>query len=529
VAAAARWLEAGGDTPSFLFVHLYEPHAPYEPPEPFASRFRSEPYRGEVAAADAALAPLLGPFLDGSHRRPSLVVLLSDHGEGLGEHGEDSHGVFGYEATLRVPLVLYAPGLLSPRVVKDPVRLVDVMPTVLDLLEIEPLDSLDGRSLLALAAGRGAPAADTYFEALSSSLDRGWAPLCGIVVDSIKYVELPIPELYDLGHDPGEMANLATQRPDDMERLRGRLLRIRATDRVGPRVPEDSTTLERLRALGYVSGGGASAKARYGPEDDPKNLIGLVRRENEILRRFREGDYAAARQLCHQSLAERPDMAFTWTQLASIERARGALGEAAEAGLRAAALRPEDPATVALAAGILVEAGRPEAARQMLAPLLRPAEPDPDVLISEGMALAGLGRRSEALAAFDRVHRLDPGNSLALVDAGTVHLMAGDLARARQAFSAAIEADPAAARAHNGLGVVAAREGRPEEAISRWKRAVELDPRDYQTLFNLGSTLRAQGRPAEARAYLEAYLETAPATLEQKDRGVVRAWLGGPH
>jgi arylsulfatase A-like enzyme/Tfp pilus assembly protein PilF len=528
VAAAVRWLDSAQGAPSFLFLHLFGPHSPYAPPEPFASRFRGEPYQGEVAAADAALEPLLRPLLGGGRRRPSLVVLTADHGEGLGEHGEESHGVFGYEATLRVPLVLCAPGFLSPRVVKEPVRLVDVMPTVLDLVGIEPPGPLDGRSLLPLAAGRAASPADTYFEALSSSLDRGWAPLHGIVVDSLKYVDLPIPELYDLGRDPGERTNLAAQRPDDLERLRSRLVRIRGTDRLGPRVAEDSATLGRLRALGYVSGGGAPVKAHYGPEDDPKRLIGLVRREDEILHRFREGDYDGARELCRRSLAERPDMAYTWTQLASIERARGALADAAEAGQRAVALRPGDPATVALFGGLLVEAGRPEAARRILAPLLRAAEPDPDILISEGMALASLGRRNEALAVFERVHRLDPGNALALVDAGTVHLMGGDLARARQAFSAAIAADPAAARAHNGLGVVAAREGRPEEAISYWKRAVELDPRDYQTLFNLGSTLRARGRPAEARPYLEAYLQTAPATLERRDRAKVRAWLDEP-
>jgi arylsulfatase A-like enzyme/Flp pilus assembly protein TadD len=524
VAPALRWLDSGDGKPSLLFLHLYGPHSPYEPPEPFASRFRAEPYQGEVAAADAALEPLLRSLLEARPRRPTLVVLTSDHGEGLGQHGEDTHGVFGYEGTLRVPLLLWAPGLLPPRVVKDPVRLVDVMPTILDLIGIEPQAGLDGQSLLPLAVGRPSPTPDAYFEALSSSFDRGWAPLYGIVADKLKYVDLPIPELYDLAKDPAEQTNLAAQRPADLERLRTRLLGIRGNDRTGPRGTEDAATVERLRALGYVSGG-APVKQRYGPEDDPKQLIGLVRQEAETLRLLRAGDYDGAREICRQSLARRPDMSFALTQLASIERARGALAEAVEAGRRAAALRPGDPATVALLGGLLVEAGKPEAARQVLAPLLRAAEPDPDVLISEGMALVALGHPREALAAFDRVQRLDPGNALALVDAGTVHLMGGDLPRAREAFSAAIAADPRAARAHNGLGVVAAREGRAEEAVASWKRAVELDPRDYRTLFNLGVTLRKAGRAGEARPYLEAYLKAAPVTLEGRDRESVRAWL----
>jgi arylsulfatase A-like enzyme/Flp pilus assembly protein TadD len=528
VAAAVRWLEAGGDTPSFLFLHLYEPHAPYEPPEPFASRFPDSPYQGEVAAADSALEPLLRPLVEGKARRRTLVVLTSDHGEGLGDHGEETHGIFAYETTLRVPLVLHAPGLLGPRVVTDAARLVDVMPTVLDLLGIDTPGPIDGRSLLPLAAGRGLPGADTYFEALSASLDRGWAPLHGVVAGPLKYIDLPMPELYDLERDPGEGTNLAARRPADLGRLQARLARLRARESLAPRVEEDPATLERLRALGYVSAGGVAPRERYGPEDDPKRLLAIERREAEILRRFRAGDFDGARGLCRESLAERPDMALTWTQLASIERARGALDEAAVAAHRARALRPRDPATVALLAGILVEAGRPEEAREVLAPLRDDAEPDPDVLVAEGMALARLGRPAEALAAFARARTLDPGNPDVLVDAGTVHLMTGALDRAAEEFAAALALDPTAAKAHNGLGVIAARRSRGREAVEHWRRAVALDPRDHRSLFNLGATLRGLGRDTEARPYLEAYLRVVPAALEPDDVARVRAWLAAP-
>jgi len=529
VAAALAWLEAAGERPSFLFVHLYEPHSPYAPSEPHASRHREAPYQGEVAAADAALEPLLRPLVDGTRRRPALVVLTSDHGESLGEHGEETHGVFAYEATLRVPLVLAAPGL-RPRVVREPVRLVDVMPTVLDVLGVEPPPGLDGRSLLPLALAGPARAAgdtETYFEALSASLDRGWAPLHGLVRGSLKYVELPIPELYDLARDPAESTNLAARRPDERERLAARLRELRASDRVAPRVREDAATRERLRALGYVAGGASPTKERHGPEDDPKRLIALERREAEILRRFRAGDHDGARALCRETLAGRPDMALTWTQLASVERARGALGEAVDAARRAAALRPDDPATIALLGGLLVEAGRPDEARRALAPLRELAEPDPDVLVSEGMALARLGRSREALAVFERARSLDPANADLLVNLATVHLLSGDAGRAAAAFEAALALDPGLPAAHNGLGVIAARGGRPEQAVAHWKRAAELDPRDYRTLFNLGATLRGLGRASEARPYLEAYLRAAPPQLERADVARVRAWLAG--
>jgi arylsulfatase A-like enzyme/Flp pilus assembly protein TadD len=523
LAAALRWLDAAEDAPSFLFLHLYEPHAPYEPPEPFATRFRDRPYLGEVAAVDAALAPLLERLR--ADPQESVVVLTSDHGEGLGDHGEATHGVFAYEEALRVPLVIHAPGLLEPAVVEQPVRHVDVLPTLLQLLGVEAPAELSGRSLLPLAVGRVVPPGDTYFEALSPSLERGWAPLRGVVSRELKYVDLPLPELYDLERDPGEERNLAAERPQDLERLASRLGTY-GSARAGERLDEDAESVERLRALGYAATGEGAASTRrvWGPDDDPKRLIRLERREAEILRLVGDGEYQAARALCLESLAERPDMSLTWTQLLSIERALGRLDAAAEAGRRALALRPDDPATAALLAGTLIDAGRAEAARELLSPYLA-GDPDADLLNAEGMALARLGRDAEALAAFERARRADPGGALALVNAGTLHLMRGDSEAAARAFEEAVAADPAAAGAHNGLGVIAAGAGRREEAVGHWRRAVEADPGDYRTLFNLGATLLQLGRSAEARPVLEAYLRRAPDETEAEDVARVRAWL----
>src|SRR6185369_10927811 len=155
VAAAQRWLAQGDGRPTFCWIHLYDPHAPYRPREPFASRFAATPYVGEVAAADAALEPVLRPLLEAAAPH-TLVVLTADHGESLGEHGERTHGLFAYEATLRVPLIVYQPALFRPRVVQAPVRHVDLVPTILDALAMPVPEDLDGRTLLPVAAG-GAP------------------------------------------------------------------------------------------------------------------------------------------------------------------------------------------------------------------------------------------------------------------------------------------------------------------------------------------------------------------------------------
>jgi arylsulfatase A-like enzyme len=207
VAAARRWLDGARGSRTFCFVHIYEPHFPYEPPPPFDERFRGDPYHGEVSAADAALEPLLRPILEQGAAARTLVVLTSDHGESLGEHGEMTHGVFAYEATLHVPLILWAPGILpAGQAMGTPVRHVDLMPTILDALGQAPSEGLAGRSLLPLVAReRGAESPD-YFEALSASLNQGWAPLRGVVKGSLKYIDLPLPELYDLASDPASPA-----------------------------------------------------------------------------------------------------------------------------------------------------------------------------------------------------------------------------------------------------------------------------------------------------------------------------------
>jgi arylsulfatase A-like enzyme/Flp pilus assembly protein TadD len=527
VAEAVRWL-ASGSGPSFAFVHLYEPHSPYEPPAAFAG-VGSHPYHGEVAAADAALEPLLRPLIEQGRSGRTLVILTSDHGEALGEHGESTHGVFAYEATLRVPLVIYAPSLYGPRVVKDPVRHVDVVPTVLDALGIAVPDGLAGRSLVPLLAGGEAQSTPPgYFEAISTSLNRRWAPLYGLRDGALKYVELPLPELYDLLADPGETRNLAPARPQDLERLREGLKTLRARDRGVAPAKEDPETLERLRALGYVAAAQAAPpKDRYTEDDDPKRLIDLDAKTNHMLTLYREGKIEEAIALGHEVVARRPDMDLAQMQIAYLERARGNLRAAIAAAQRAVELRPGDAESAAILAVYLTEAGRAQQAAAFLAPWLERSDDDLDVLNALGMALAVAGRPREALDVLDRARRSHPTNTQVLVNIGTVLLTGGDLARARQAFEAALDLDPGVGRAHNSLGVIAAREGRMPEAIERWKRAVELNPGDYQTLYNLGSELWVAGRREEARAYLEAYLREAPQALEARDIARVRKLLGG--
>jgi len=526
VAAAIAWLARAGSAPRFVFLHLYEPHFPYEPPEPYRSRYASEPYQGEVAAADEALGPLLGPLLAEGERGRFLIVLTGDHGESLGRHGEMTHGIFGYEETLHVPLILYCPRLVAPRVVTDPVRHVDLVPTLLDALALPAPAGLSGRSLWPLAFGRRLEPAPLYFESLSSSLNRGWAPLYGVLADGLKYVDLPEPELYDVRADPAEQHNLASRQPADLERLKAVLGRFRARDHGISRVAEEKEALERLRALGYVAAATSPVKQSFGKQDDPKNLVAIDTRIRDVVSLYRAGKLEAAIALCRQNIQERPEMPVSYLHLAYIERGLGNLEAAVAAAKRSFELRPLDAEAVSLYAIYLTEAGRAAEAVKVTAPYVGLGEPNLDILTARGMALARTGRFDDARATFETARAAYPTNALTLVNVGTVELMAGSRDSARRSFEAALALDSGVARAHNSLGVIAMTEGRGEEAVEHWRLAVELDPRDYQTLYNLGETLRRMGREAEARRYLEAYLREAPLALERRDIERVRAWLG---
>ncbi|HVR95827.1 MAG TPA: sulfatase, partial [Thermoanaerobaculia bacterium] len=274
VAAARAWWDGQRglrSQPRFLWIHLYEPHADYAPPEPFASRFRDNLYLGEVAAADSYLSPLLAPFLDGKER-PALVIVTADHGEALGDHGEMTHGLFTYEATLKIPLVLWGAGVQPGRDGRA-ARHVDVAPTVLALLGLEGPADLPGRTLLAAAPKDAETTA--YFEALSTHLNRGWAPLRGVLRERRKYIELPVPELYDLPRDPAEKDNRVNEERRTVRTLQAAL----PAESVWPPKKGAVSAEEeaRLRALGYAagSGGSAPAKAAYTAADDPKNLVAL--------------------------------------------------------------------------------------------------------------------------------------------------------------------------------------------------------------------------------------------------------------
>lgn len=516
VSVARRWIRRQRG-PWFAWVHVYDPHAPYVPPEPQSSEYADDLYAGEVAYTDSALKPLLAD----AARRGALVVVTSDHGESLGEYGEQTHGIFAYGATLRVPLLVAWPGHVEGgRVVPDRVRHIDITPTVLEVLG-EPAADVQGVSLGPLLRGEpDAAPRRSYFESLTANLTRNWAPLRGLYDGDWKLIDLPIVELYAVDAAARETDNLATQEPQQVSRLRQLLAdHLAVSAPHGEQITEDPATLRRLRALGYVGGGGGGRTAAdtdgYGAEDDLKNLIELDGAVQQAVQAMENGDLRQALGLLNDAVAQRPDFVHARVLLAKIDHERGRT-DAAIAALRAAAGEGFDSPLLLSRMGFYLRAvGRSEEAVGVLERALNQQPDDLDNLILLATAQGMAGRTSEAERSFAEAIERDPTYAPAYSDQGTFLLGIGQTARAQTAFQTAVQYDPGLAAAHNGLGVVAQRNDQLELAIDSWRTAVSLDPTQFRALRNLGIQLVRMDRFAEAIDVLDQLLATLPVPLRE--------------
>ena len=479
LAPAYDWITTQGsaldDRPWFVWAHLYDPHEPYTPPEPFASRYSQDPYSGEIAYADQAL----GRFLDrlraaGPALERTLIVIASDHGESLGEHGERTHGLFAYEATLRVPLIAWAPAVLKPAVSAAPARLVDLAPTVLDLVGVATPANLDGRSLRAAAPGDDP---GSYFEALNANLTRNWAPLKGMLHGRRKLIDLPIPELYDLAADPGEQHNIYAARRDEARDLESRLDRLAGSGAAPPTpVPIDPDADARLRSLGYIVRPSAAPARKYTQADDPKQLVPLNTALDEAAAMRARGETPQAIAVLRDVLRRRPDFTVAYDRLAFMLRSSGHLADAIAVADEAARAGRADRTLLRTLGSMYTEAGDARRALAILEPLAQQDASDVETLDTLAQTYARSRRSRDAEATFRKALALSPNAATTWSNLGALYLMEDRSADAREALMRAVSINPDLAAAHNALGVAYARTGDANRAVEEWRRALALQP-----------------------------------------------------
>jgi len=473
--------------PWFTWVHLYDPHEPYAPPEPYRSRYASDLYAGEVAYADAALGTFLDRLRGSRALDNALVVVAADHGESLGDHGERTHGLFAYDATLRVPLIVWGPTRIFPAVVSNPVRLVDVAPTIADLVSAAPLGNIDGRSLRPLLAEeRPFDDPGSYFEAMNANLTRNWAPLRGLISGGVKLIDLPMPELYDLTADPGELKNLYAQQRERARPLEAHLDRVTTALPIAAARPAiDADAEARLRALGYVVSSSPKPARTYSTADDPKQLVHLDAALDDAAARWAHGDAASAVSTLQAVIKERPDLTVAYDRLAFILRATGRKADAVAVLDRAAREGHADRALLRSLGSVLREAGDLRRSASVLDEIVRSDPSDLQAADALGQTYARMGRGHDAESLFKRVLDRSPNASTTWNNLGALYLIEERSADAVTALSRAVAINPALAAAHNGLGVAYARAGRTDEAVAEWTKALELRPGYAEARYNL--------------------------------------------
>ena len=513
---ALEWLSEAPGEPFFAWVHLYDPHTPYQAPEPFRSRFpatREGAYDAEIAFTDAQVGRLIEALEEQGRLEETLVAVLGDHGEMLGEHDEVTHGFFVYEAAVRIPLIIAGPGIPAAGIDRQ-VRILDVMPTLLARLGLPAPATSQGVDLLPLAEGEG-----LRLPALSESwfprYHYGWSELVALADGRYKYIRAPRPELYDLAADPGELDNLAAREPEraaSMAAALERLLEEVSTEQAHSPRPVDDETAARLQALGYL-GGGSSRHLEDRPGElrgDPKDKIGFYNRLKEASAAATRDDLETAIELVRATLAEDPAIVEAHVLLGNFESRADRSDAAAAAYREALDLDPEHREAIYRLAEAYKKAGRLE----------------------------------EAATGFERAAELDPRNGKVAWQLADVRLRQGRLDEAETLLLAALEGDldrprfllklaecrleqdrPADAEAslrealadngeletaHYHLGLALEDQGRPREAAAAYRRELELRPEAYRAAFNLGRLLARAGRAEESAEQFRASVETRP-------------------
>jgi arylsulfatase A-like enzyme/Tfp pilus assembly protein PilF len=513
---ALAWLGAAkDDRPFFAWVHLYDPHAPYEAPEPYRSRFpatQAGAYDAEIAFADAQLGRLFDALSADGRLADTLVVVAGDHGEMLGERAEQTHGFFIYEPVTHVPLVMAGPGVPA-RVVPDQVRVVDVMPTVLARLGVPAPSAVQGRDLAPLARGERM-ALFAHSESWYPRYHYGWSELRSVQDGRYKLIHAPRPELFDLSDDPREARDLAREQPARVATLTRALEEMESAvagtaAAAGPRAM-DAETEERLAALGYVGGGASARTLEDRPRRDPKDTIGL---------------YNLLKQASTQSALGNVDEG-----IAAVRRALAEDGQIVEGHV--------------LLGNLLKKAKRPDEAIAAYRRALAEDDTNQGALFALAFAYKEAGRLAEARAGFERARALDPrngrvlwqladllmrdgraGEAEAVIDdalsrqvdehrfllkRGEAQIEARRFADAEASLRAALQKKPGLEGARFNLGLALEEQGRKDEAIAAYRDEVKDNPKAFRASFNLGRLLQAAGRGGEALPFFQKAVEASP-------------------
>ena len=515
VNATTAWLDGLEDGESFFsWVHFYDPHANYSPPPPFRDEYRERPYDGEIAYTDYQLGRLLEhPRLLAAGEDAPIVMVIADHGESLGEHGERTHAILAYDSTLHVPWITWIPGGPSGRRIAEPVGHVDLMPTVLSLLGLEPEENISGRDLTPLLEGRAGNALQPYYsETYLPFYTYGWAKLRVLHRGRWKLIEAPTNELYDRMRDPRELTDLSETQTDvayDMQRDLTEWLSQHDADHEAT-LSLDSEAMAKLRSLGYLSVGSGSTDdsiERPNPMEMIAQHVGLERARMFLADRL----FGQAQRQLESVLRRDPNNLAALTDLVRAHEGLNQLDEAVRLAERALELDPEFLQTHMMLARLEAQRNNVDQALQ-LAELAAERDPNnPDIGIQRAGFLQRLGRMEEAHTVLGEVLERHPEH--ARINAFYAHIVEarkGELDAAEERLRRTVKRDPFLEQGWLFLGFLLERKGESQEALESYRKGLRSRPDDAELHGALGHLLARLGKHAEAAVQLREAIRLSP-------------------
>lgn len=520
----SRWLDENKDGQFFSWVHFFDPHIPYDPPSHYREEFRDNPYDGEIAFMDFYIGKIVEKLRENGLLEKTLIVLAGDHGEAFGEKQEEGHGVFIYESTMRVPLIFYAADNLPlGKRIEARVRLIDLMPSVMDLLDIPIPADIQGLSLLPYIEGKKRQDLSSYMESYFPRENYGWSELVGLIDGDWKYIKAPEQELYNLKQDPREEINRIQDEKKVAQEKKEKLASI-IEDSVSPiaakRKSLTSEEMEKLRSLGYIS----TSESRSGEElPDPKDRIGelvLVQRAQEF---EIQGQFEEAAAIYAKILALRPDVATSYVNLALMKAQMMEFDETVrilELGLEQI---PESEVLLSRLGHTFMLLGRVKKALDAFDLILKNNPRYFDALLASAWMLDLIGQKEDAQGYFRKALDVEPENKFARKN------YAGSLA-STQKFNQAIaiyldlKIDyPDDHEILQDLGIALGYVGDISQSIENLEKAASLHPNPV-AYYNLAVAKKKVGNLEDAVRYLKLYLEN-PEEESQDSIDAARAEL----
>lgn len=489
---ARNWLNRQSGKPFFLWVHVFDPHLPYDPPGVFKEKYKGRLYDGEVAYTDQQLGRLFEALEKKSPPQNTIIAVLSDHGESLGEHGEFTHGVFLYDSTLRIAFMLAGPGIPSGARVRQQVRTIDFLPTVLDLMGGKAPAACPGSSLVPAFSGKSSPTGVAYAETLYPKMNMGWAELRAMRTSRWKYIRAPRPELYDLAQDPGESTNVIERYPAEVQRFEGQMKGVSGASEKVDTALVDQRTLEQLKSLGYLSGFSPREFELTGRGIDPKDRVGILKLLDMAVTSGSKIPESRRVQLLRQALAEDATNPSVYYSLGAEYERAGRHGEAVKLY------------SSALARGI--ENGR---LHSRIA----------DLYLRQG-------KKNEAITEYEKAAQFNPSDVESQTNLATAYLELGRVADAERVYKWILATGAEHPPAYNGLGLIAIQRQDHNTARGYFERAVQEDPDLVEAQLNLGLIYKMEGDRARARVCFETFLAKAPRAQYGQLLPKVREELG---